>query len=284
MEKKKHLILDHTIIAYFLLLIFSVLIIGAGGLIDTGIGKIWPDYAMEQVDAATGRTKDITSGVGYAIGALAALQFFYLYFRREYKGVLKKRNLVSGLLMMAPVLAVGFTGSVISWIQFGTAGILLALLRSSAAGFGEEVMFRGLGVANFMRTIKSEKQIMIIFWLSSLVFGLAHMGNVNAGANVMVSLLQSLSAIGIGMFYVAIYLRTGNLWPTIIAHMCTDFLEFIRADVGGTGGTMVTIGIGDWFSVASGVLGGIYGLYLVSHKFRPQIMEIWRDKWAVKET
>ena len=55
----------------------------------------------------------------------------------------------------------------------------------------------------------------------------------------------------------------------------------IRKDLGESGGPVVNVGIGDWISVAAGVLGGIYGLYLVSSKFRPEILELWQDKWAV---
>ncbi len=282
MERKNHKILDHTIISYFLLMLFSVAVIALGSLIDSGILRVWPAYGVEMVNTVKGVTRIDASGIGYAIGALAALQFFYLWFRSEYKGVLNKTGLVKGLILVAPILAISCVGSVISWIQFGTASVLLALLRALAPGFGEEVMFRGLGVANFMRTVNDEKKIMVIFWLSSLVFGVAHMGNITGGANIIVSIVQSLAAVGIGMFFGAVYIRTGNLWPTIIAHTITDFMEFVRADVGGAGGTMVTIGIGDWFSVTAGIVGGIYGLYLMSSKFHPQIMEIWRDKWAVK--
>ena len=46
-----------------------------------------------------------------------------------------------------------YTGSIVSWITLGTGGVFIALLRATAPGFGEEIMFRGLGIANYMRNL-----------------------------------------------------------------------------------------------------------------------------------
>ena len=91
------------------------------------------------------------------------------------------------------------------------ASVLIAFLRSSAPGFGEEAAFRGLGVANYLRRNPTEKGIVKILWLFSIVFGLVHVGNALAGAPLLISMGQAAYAAGIGMVLGAVYLRTGNL-------------------------------------------------------------------------
>ena len=53
----------------------------------------------------------------------------------------------------------------------------------------------------------------------------------------------------------------------------------IRADMGSSGGIMVNFGVGDWITIAAGVLGAVVGIYLMRKKNYPEIMELWRNKW-----
>ncbi len=282
MHRRTHRILDHTIISYFLLLIlvsmFEELL---GSPADTLIGRVLPGYTVETV--VMGQTSDLSQGVGIAAAALLAALVFKLWFRPDFNGCLQKDGLKEGLLMLMPFLAIHYAGSIVSWITFGTGGVFIALLRATAPGFGEEIMFRGLGVANYMRTIKSEGQIKVIFWLSSIVFGLIHLTNIMAGGDPKAVVIQSIYAIGVGMIFCAVYLRTGNLWPTILAHWSVDFFEFIRIDLFDSGGVMTGMGIGDCITIAAGVFGAFWALRLMNAKYYGEIMEVWAAKWNKKE-
>ncbi|MBO4909580.1 MAG: CPBP family intramembrane metalloprotease [Lachnospiraceae bacterium] len=280
MERKKHALLDHPILGYFLLILLCYVIVSLCSIIDVGIAKVLPGYGYTK--EVMGIKTTVASGVGTAIGSLLALLVFKSWFKGEYKGILKKKGLLIGLLMLAPFLVFHYAGSIVSWITLGTGSVLLAALKALAPGFSEEVMFRGMGVANYMRKIKDEKHIMFIFWLSSIVFGLIHMANFLSGADFMASIVQSIYAIGVGMLFGAVYLRTGNLWPTIIGHWSVDFIEMIRKDLAASNGFMMGMGIGDWITVAAGAFAGVYALVLMSKKHRPEIMEIWKDKWEVQ--
>lgn len=181
---------------------------------------------------------------------------------------------------MLPVLIIHYVGSIVSIITFGISSILVAFLKSFAPGFGEETMFRILGVSNYMRTARSEKGIMTIFWLSSVFFGLFHILNIFSGADVASALVQGVYAIGIGMLLGAVYLRTANAWAVMLAHMSFDFLEFCRGDLGSTGGIMTGgLGVGDWITVAAAIVAAILALRLVGKEHRQQIMELWNKKW-----
>ena len=245
---------------------------------DMILAGVIPGYAVTQ--NILGEERVQASGVGDAVGAVLAIALFYFGFRPSFDGMLKKKDLLKGLLFLAPILIIHWIGSVVSWVQFGTASILLAFLRSFAPGFMEETAFRGLGVANYLRRVQTEKGVVTIFWLSSIVFGLAHIPNALAGAPLLISIGQAGYAAGIGMALGAVYLRTGNLWPCILGHMSVDFMEFIRGDLGGTGGVMTGMGTGDWITIIAGILGIFWGLYLIRPSKRAQIVELWKNKWS----
>ncbi|MBQ6456677.1 MAG: CPBP family intramembrane metalloprotease [Mogibacterium sp.] len=281
MKKRSHRILDHPVLGYFLLTLLGMIFSSLGDPIDTRISNIVPGYAMET--ASAGGTYTTASGLGTAVASLAVLGLFWLWFRPDYKGCLKVRGLKTGLLMLLPFLIIHYCGSIVSWFTFGIGGVLAAFLRSFAPGFGEEVAFRGMGVANYMRTIRSENQIKVIFWLSSIVFGATHLANILAGGDVFSCVVQAIYAAGVGMLFCAVYLRTGSLWPTIIGHTSVDFMELIRADLSASGGIMTGMGIGDWITIAAGAFAAFWALRLIRPEYYPQIMDIWADKWNRKQ-
>ncbi len=283
MKTGKHRILDHPVLGYFLLIIFTIILSGICSLIiDNGIfALLIPGYAITMT--ARGSKILEATGPGAAAGALAAIGIFYLRFRPSFDGILKKKDIFKGLIMLSPVLIIHWAGSVVSWIGFGTANVLFAFLRALAPGFSEETAFRGPGVANYLRRIPTEKGVVTIFWLSSVIFGLMHMTNALLGAPLWITIGQSAYAVGIGMALCAVYLRTGNLWPSILAHTSLDFMELIRADLGSSGGLMSVMGMGDWITIVAGVIGGVLGLYLIRPSKRGEIVELWIKKWTQED-
>ena len=273
MKTRQHKILDHPILGYFLLLVFAMIISELGGTIDKVINR-------HALGIASGDTAVLGCGIGTAIGALVAVGLFKLWFRPDFKGCIMTKGLLTGILLFLPVGVIHYIGSVVSWTTFGTGSVFLALLAAFAPGFGEEVAFRGLGVANYMRTIQSGKQIKVIFWLSSLVFGLIHATNIFAGGDPFACAVQAVYAIGIGMALGAVYLRTGNLLPCILGHMSLDFMEFVRGDISQSGGLMINMGVGDWITCFAAAVGAVWGLWLIRSKYHPEIMALWNDKWS----
>lgn len=277
MKQRKHKVLDHPILGYFILMIFALVFTALGSPLDSLLARIIPGLGMS-VETVSG-TAVSASAAGVALSSLLALLVFKLWFRPDFSGCISGDYIVQGILIMLPALLVHYVGSVVSWITFGTGSVLVAFLRALAPGVSEEVTFRGLGVANYMRTIRDADRIPVIFWLSSIVFGLSHLGNIAAGGDVFSVIVQSVYAVGIGMLFAAVYLRTGNLLVTILAHTSVDFLELIRADLSGTGGVMTSTGVGDWITIAAGAIAAAIGLRAIAKKHYPEIMKIWNAKW-----
>lgn len=279
---RRHKVLDKPVLGYFLLLLFALLAEGVFGFVDNWIAKILPGYSTMSSFSIGGveYTNTTASGVGSALGALLALLVFKLWFKPDFKGCLHKDTFVKGLVLLASVALVHFAGSIVSICILGLGNVGIAFLRSLAPGFGEEVAFRGLGIANWMRKVKTEKQILAVLWVPALVFGLIHITNAIAGAPLNLSIIQGVYACGIGLLFGAVYLRTGNLWPTIIAHTLIDFLEFCRADIFASGGLMTGLTVGDWITTVAGALAAVLGLYLCRKEKRAEILEIWAQRWS----
>lgn len=283
-EKKyrNHKWLDKPILGYFLLIIFGEIVVSIIGSLDGLLLGFIPGYSHQTSMEVLGQevVTDSTAGFFYAVGAVVCLLIYKLWFQGQYEGSLVKRNLLTGLILISPLLILHVTGSIVSLCQFGaTEYVLAAFLRALCPGFSEEVIFRGLGVTNYMRNIRSEKQIITILLLSGLVFGFFHMGNALAGADPALSILQSVYAAGVGFFLGAVFLRTGSLWPTIICHTLVDFAELARNDLYSSGGLLTSFCLGDWITIAVGIAAGFFAFYLVRKEKRAEIMEIWAEKW-----
>ena len=103
-----------------------------------------------------------------------------------------------------------------------------ALIIALGAGFFEEYVFRGLFLKlAFQDGIRSSKQVLGVVLLSALSFGLAHLGNLLTHQPLNSTLFQVYYATAIGIFYAAIYLRTGSLWWTIVLHCLIDFASVL---------------------------------------------------------
>ena len=279
MKERNHKVLNHPILGYFLLLIWGGLVISIGSMLDTAtLAKVIPGYAI-QIEVM-GQTRSTASGVMVALVSVLALLLHKLWFAPNYKGMLITKNLKAGLLLLIPFVIAHWIGSFLSISVVGVGSIGLAFLHALSPGFGEEMLFRGLGISNFMRTVKSEKRIYVIFWLSSLTFGFAHASNMISGAALSTSIIQSFYAVGIGLLLGAVYLRTGNLLPTIIAHFCLDFMEFVRADLTESGGIMQDTLIGDKVTVVVAIAAGIFGIFLMRKSKLPEVMSVWNERWS----
>ncbi len=85
---------------------------------------------------------------------------------------------------------------------------------SLAAGFGEEMLFRGLAQAGLAHLIGGDWGPWIALAIASVVFGLFHF------LNSTYAILATIAGLYFGWLLIA----TGSLWPPIVAHALYDFV------------------------------------------------------------
>jgi len=83
-----------------------------------------------------------------------------------------------------------------------------------AAGFGEELLFRGLVQAGSAELIGGSLGTWIALAIASLVFGAFHYLN----------LTYALLAAAAGAYFGWLLIATDSLWPAIVAHALYDFV------------------------------------------------------------
>ncbi len=97
--------------------------------------------------------------------------------------------------------------------------LVLTVLVAIGPGLGEELFFRGLVFKSFAGSMPS----WLAVFLSAALFGVIH-GN----------LLQGMGAFLIGIYLGIIVIRTGSIWPCVVAHAANNLLSalFARFDPG----------------------------------------------------
>jgi membrane protease YdiL (CAAX protease family) len=103
------------------------------------------------------------------------------------------------------------------------AGVLaMILFNTLLVGFSEELMFRGV----ILQALRHVTSIWPAVLLTSVAFGAVHSLNVFVTGDLKPALIQSCAAFLSGIMFIALRLRTGSLWPSIIVHALWDFATF----------------------------------------------------------
>lgn len=207
------------------------------------------------------------------------------WFAPEFKGVFKTSHLATGLVFVWLAFAFKFFGSY--FVGLASSGFyfkptVVAFAMAIAAGFYEETIFRGVTVPIGMRYIKSEKRVGILVLISALVFGLMHIGNIVNGASIQMGIAQGVATTFAGIFFIAVFLRTGNLLIPIFMHGIFDYMCFVTdptLENGIMANDVATSAL--ILAVLVEVIAGIWGLYLLRPAKRAEIHAIWDDKWSV---
>ena len=130
----------------------------------------------------------------------------------------------AGILMCWPALIfVLFNlGSNLCIGRIYPESLIMELMRNVSIGLFEEVVVRAVLVGHMMYHWRNSRRrvFQTVLW-SSVLFGVLHIGN--ALENPMGTLIQIFYAMGCGVMFAAIYIRTRNLWSCILVHALVDF-------------------------------------------------------------
>lgn len=209
------------------------------------------------------------------------------WFLPEYEGAFKPVISVKEIKVLCiPFLVQLVLSYILNVIDYGFnfKPTVLSVAMAIAAGFGEETMFRGVTIPIGMRYLKGRNKILSIAIVTSVMFGLSHIGNAAVGANITMSVIQGIVTIGTGLFYAAVFLRSGSILIPVAMHCLYDWVCFVT-DSSLENGIMASSNVAVTL-ILSGVLHlamGVVGIYMIRPAMREKIEDVWRKKWSVDQ-
>ena len=194
---------------------FAILVTLALFVVDGALALVVPRFFDDE------RVLQVSQDIGQyalAIGLLTSLGWW----RRA--GFTKLPDARS-LLVVLPLLII----PAIQLLAFDlgthdTVMIVVIIEAAIAAGFTEEALFRGV----ILRALEPIG-LFAAAVLSSVLFGVVHLVNLVAGADLLLTVDQVVSAGALGFAFAAVVLVTGRIWPVIVIHAGMDILGMLMA-------------------------------------------------------
>lgn len=225
---------------------------------------------------------NLPSSVATIVVSIIFLVIYIRYMRGRLQNLISTKNFKLALILVIPSLVIIIGNLLSNYIDGHFVFNYLVVISGLAPGITEEVVFRGFIVSNLMRIRKNKNlSIYLIVVLSAVPFGLLHLANIVMGADIHYSIVQSFFAICIGILFVAVYLRTGNLIVPIIAHAITDMAglansQFIGSKVVGL--IAQTPSLNDYiFILVGSIILLVCGLYYIRKEKWDDIDKAWDD-------
>ena len=230
----------------------------------------------------------ITGPIGMVLSIAIMMGVYKLWFRPEFEGMLKgdlPLGFLLGLIELIYVV-VTFAVSMMFGYELNIKPLTSVIIFSSlGAGLGEEFIFRGVLISTLMRQWKDQNKFRSAAVLSGIVFGLIHATNVFAGADPLRTLLQVIGAVGIGVIFTAVYLRSGSILPCMFYHTLHDIIAIAgESEVTETGIiTASKINMGDGANLVMSLVLAAIALWLLRPEKNEEMRALWNRKWKLQE-
>ena len=163
-----------------------------------------------------------------SVGLVILLGFKSTFkFKGFLKGLLCASVIIVFMLFSLGMFFVNTTSNP-DTVWASTGMIIFGLFQAIGIGVREECFFRG-AIQNILakKYANSVKGVWIAALVTSVIFALIHSLNVFAGYDPLIVLIQTISAVASGLFFAAIYLRSGNIWVLILLHTLIDTVGLV---------------------------------------------------------
>lgn len=163
--------------------------------------------------------------------------------------------------------------------------IIVIVILYLLVGVFEDFLTRGLALNILLDKFgKTKKGIWLSIFLSSLFFGLIHFVNIFTGASLKGVLIQVITATCIGMYFAAIYLRSGSVWAPALLHGFYDIAASVSSffvikevvDVSGDYGEAISNY--SWGNLVVGVIFVFLTLFLLRKSRFSDVYNMVNDK------
>lgn len=286
--KPKHKLYDHPYLGGLVALVLVLVILQTFGSLPVGVAKIIQGERPELgiTEEFVLKMQHISNFLSIALAA-ACLLIHKCWFRKDgYKGVFARngfRNKEAWMFVLA-ALVVDITLTAANAIVTGVMPVLptiTTVLISLEAGICEETTFRAIPVAIMMKNNPSHKRMWTGALIAAVVFGVTHMSNVGAGAAFAGAIVQSVNAVCLGLLMGAIYLRTGNIFLTMVFHTIHDIIGLM--DPAQATGVVTQTSYSALDIVILAAVAAAYaaaGIYLLRKSKWEEIKATWANIWS----
>lgn len=271
-KPRSHAVLDRRCLT----IVATILIFYIGSMF-LGVALVVISLVLD-VDGALART--VCQSLSSIVCSLVMIAAYQHLFRRRFDGML--RWTWPGLLLVVPSLLFAVV-NLLELTEGTTANpVPPVLLMGLGPGVSEEIVFRGIPASNWMRVGGREDDVVPCVLATSLAFGLVHAVNLAAGAALSSTVFQVTYAFALGVFFCAVMLRTGSIWPTIVAHTVIDVTGMLFMDMDDAGVITEELVLEPTIllPIAIVVAVAILGFYLVRPSVRGEIVSLWDRKWG----
>ncbi len=189
-------------------------------------------------------TKDVTMITNSGLRFLGGSVFVIILFSFNYASLFKSKHLRKSLLIIIPALIISVNNFPIIAFFDGRAlltepvyRVYLFFIECLSIGFFEEILFRGIILVLLLKKLADKKNgVLLAIIFSSAIFGLSHVFNLYSGASIDDTLLQVGYSFLVGMMWAVIFLKTGNLWLTMLLHATYNFFGQVMFYLGSVDG------------------------------------------------
>jgi membrane protease YdiL (CAAX protease family) len=182
--------------------VIALLFEGGLGLAAFAIGWLFGHWPAIGMDASSGGTQQHIEAIGWGLVATGPLVIALVAIDRiPFGPLLRLRELTEEVVMQ----------------MFQGASLMQLAVVSIAAGFGEELLFRGLVQAGLSSLVGGPLGPWLALAAASVLFGVCHWLNTT----------YAILAVLAGAYFGVLFMLTGNLWTPIIAHAAYDLLALI---------------------------------------------------------
>lgn len=101
--------------------------------------------------------------------------------------------------------------------------IITILIGTIAAGWSEEIMFRGM----FLSSFKSDKFIIGAMLISSIGFSILHITTMFMGVSLIEVFIRVIRSSLLGFAFVGMVIKLNNICPLIIFHILWNFIIMV---------------------------------------------------------
>lgn len=194
--------------------------------------SIFAYYIVWKLIGELGSTTVSSYAIRLVFGAVVAVFVFWLRKDHMYSCGIKKRG-IKAFTVIIPVAVICVAAVINTTLKnpdMPKIVYLYAALFAMEAGVCEEMMVRGIPLGNTLWKNNNIKDIFKLCVYTSVIFGLLHLGNFFRTGDIFITGTQACVDIFAGLFFAAVYIRTGSIIPGMVGHALWDYFLMCSPD------------------------------------------------------